>query len=586
MKKLLVSLLLLSVLVTGCTKQVSNTPAKEANPKFTEYLDDVLVDLMDPSSYAINFYFVKPEEYGIKPGMYEIGYQTEEEYKEEIADNKKIIEELKGFKDTTLTAQQQLDKKVIIEYLEHSIELEPYYEYLYGSVAIGYQRNLMSSFSAELETYQFRNKHDVDAYLHLIETFPDIIQKYIDLELKRQESGTGYGKEEIDEIIRVNTETAKQATQSDYYLIDHFSKTINSVDFMTAKEKEEAIAKHKILINDNFARAYQNVIDELGKIDAKPTTGLASKPSGKKYYELILRQETGKNLSIKEINELLDRKEAEVRNLITSIGYNKLMEYDEKYYNRVFGDFKDGRELLSTISSKYIDDFPEIEAPNYELRKVDASMEASSSPAFYFSPPVDYSPDNPQIIYINGNFNNNLYATYAHEGIPGHMYQFSYFMNLKEMHPIRSLISPSSNAEGWANYAENEAVKYVSDNDYKAFYTAMDTLQNIIMIRADIGIHYDGWNLKAFEDFMNEYYDFSSQPGALLESYVQVAHLPAVFPTYYLSSMHIRDLKLMVQQELDEKYNEKEFHRAFLNVGGASFDIIEEQLKEYIKSVK
>ena len=540
---------------------------------------------MDPSSYAINFYFVKPEEYGIKPGMYEIGYQTEEEYKEEIADNKKIIEELKGFKDTTLTAQQQLDKKVIIEYLEHSIELEPYYEYQYGSAAIGYQRNLMSSFSAELETYQFRNKHDVDAYLHLIETFPDIIQKYIDLELKRQESGTGYGKEEIDEIIRVNTETAKQATQSDYYLIDHFSKTINSVDFMTAKEKEEAIAKHKILINDNFARAYQNVIDELGKIDAKPTTGLASKPDGKKYYELILRQETGKNLSIKEINELLDRKEAEVSILLTSLGYDKFMEYAEKYDNRVFGEFKDGRDLLNAISAKYTDDFPEIETPNYELRKVDASMEESSSPAFYFSPPVDYSPVNPQIIYINGGFKNNLYATYAHEGIPGHMYQFSYFMNLKEMHPIRSLISPSSNAEGWANYTESLAVKYVSDQTYADFYDMMETFTELFHIKADIGIHYYGWNLPEFRELLDTYFVGIDEETAQ-SIYTMIVHNPATYPTYYLSTIYIKNLKEKAQQELDEKYSDVEFHEAFLSSGSASFNVIEKEIEKYINSKK
>ena len=82
------------------------------------------------------------------------------------------------------------------------------------------------------------------------------------------------------------------------------------------------------------------------------------------------------------------------------------------------------------------------------------ALEATLSPAFYLTVPIDRPQDNS--IYINNGSTNtarNLYTTLAHEGYPGHMYQTLYF-NRSNDYNIRKLLSFSSYSEGWATYVE------------------------------------------------------------------------------------------------------------------------------------
>lgn len=169
--------------------------------------------------------------------------------------------------------------------------------------------------------------------------------------------------------------------------------------------------------------------------------------------------------------------------------------------------------------------------------------------------------------------------------MPGHMYQFSYFMTLKDMHPIRSLVTHTSNAEGWANYTERIAVNYVADEDYANFYDVMETFSELFHIKADIGIHYYGWGLDELREHVDMYFGGVSDD-SLSDIYTMIVHNPATYPTYYLSTLYIKQFKDKAMKELDEKYNDKDFHEAFLSSGSASFNIIKKEIDKYINSKK
>lgn len=582
MKKMMISIVLLALVLVGCTK--TSFESGSFNEEFDTVLDELLVEIMDTKSHAINFFFRNPEEFGIVPDLYEISFDTEEDYKLDIEDSKQLIKKLEGFKDDKLSSQQKLDKKVVLESLRNSVAMEKYYDYQYGGGMIGPQRSLMASFASELEAYTFREKRDVDAYLNLIETFPISVDKNIEFELQRIEKGMGFGQEEVEEILRVYKDTATEMKKDNYFLLEHFDKEMDKATYISNEEKVTYKAKHRNLVKNNLARGYELVIESFTNVKTIPTTGLANKPNGKEYYELLLKQSSGRDYSISKIEKFLD--ELEVQSFMTflSVGEDNLTKYMEQMTKGEFGEFSSGEELLAMIEKRYTEDFPSIPKPNYELRKVDPSMEKSAAPAFYFVPSLDYQDDEKQVIYINGNFNNNLYGTYAHEGMPGHMYQYSYVMGIKEMHPIRRLMGQSSNSEGWATYAEHIAAKYIFDEGYHSFKGAMDTLQNVVFVKADIGVNYHGWSLKEFTDFMLQYFELDANDSAIKDTYVQLANTPGVMATYNLSSMYINDLKSMVMKELDDSYDEVEFHRAFLNVGSASFNVIEEELKKFIAS--
>ena len=99
-----------------------------------------------------------------------------------------------------------------------------------------------------------------------------------------------------------------------------------------------------------------------------------------------------------------------------------------------------------------------LEEINFTVTPVHKSLEGIVSPAFYMTPPMDDYLNNS--IYINeGSETGATWNTYAHEGIPGHMYQFVYFLS-NDPEPIRTLLNFSGYQEGWATYVEMMSFDY------------------------------------------------------------------------------------------------------------------------------
>ena len=46
------------------------------------------------------------------------------------------------------------------------------------------------------------------------------------------------------------------------------------------------------------------------------------------------------------------------------------------------------------------------------------------------------------------------------------------------------------------------------------------------------------------------------------------------------------DLKKDAQEELKDKFNDRDFHEAILKSGAAPFHVVEENVKDYIESAK
>lgn len=578
-------LVLLVLLLTGCSvfKKDAVVPSANVNQEFKTYLDSLFELAVDPSDLSINLLFQDPEKYGITPQAYQLGFTSREESQAHLDKIAVALKKLDGFSDGSLSAQQVIDKQVLRESFERSLAMKDYYDFEYGNGVIGQSRSFLGSLPAYLESFTFRNHRDLDGYLNFIETLPAAVAKHIDLERERQKNDTGFGAEEIKSIIEQYEAIAKAAQDPHYFLVDHFDATVTTLDFVS--DAEALKSQHRTLIHQQLASAYQSVADAFKTFAAKPVRGLAQKPNGKAYYERLLKQSTGKDRSVKQIEQFVDTKLYEIATYLGVVAPEKQQAYFERYSQEKFGEFKDGYAMLAFIEQASKADYPEITQPNFELRKVDPSMAASSSPAFYFTPYVDYTPDRKQLIYINGDFKNSLYNTYAHEGIPGHMYQFSYFMSLKDMHPIRQLFTLSSNAEGWANYTEKRAVAYVSDADYQAFYSAYSTLTEIVHIKADIGVNYYGWSQTEMADFFKQYFgELSSE--TISSIYTNFVTNPAVYPTYYLSSLYFEDLRMQAQKALDDKFDLRDFHQAILNAGSASFDVLQRHVDAYIKSRK
>ena len=123
-------------------------------------------------------------------------------------------------------------------------------------------------------------------------------------------------------------------------------------------------------------------------------------------------------------------------------------------------------------------------------------------------PAVDATDSN--IIYINNYYTNeendmSMYATLAHEGYPGHLYQTTWF-NSTDPHPIRRLLSYSGYSEGWATYVEMRSFAWAGlDEDVAAALAANQDFSLGICARADLGVNYEGWNREDAAQYLDQF---------------------------------------------------------------------------------
>ncbi len=582
--KLILALLLVSV--SACTKKDNPAVADTSSAGFTAYLDQMLIDVFSEDSFSINFSFENPEAYGIKQGLYTVGFTTQDGYNEWISYSQQAIKDLGEFKDSELTLQQQIDRDALVDYYTKEAALKDYYEYETGNSNLGSLLSTNAQLSVYLDVFALRTKLDIEGYLNMMTTLPAYFQNYVDLEKQRQANGTGYSQDELNAIIE-QAQTTVDSLNDSYFLIQSFDQRISETTGITESEKEAFKVKNKAALLNEYKQAYQLLVDQLKLISGSAEIKtLADKPGGKAYFEALLQRETGSSKTVKETKSYITKKQ---RTLLTQL--QKIMVTHPDYINMIGNETYpafSGSEAMIASLIKTVNDsgnFPKTSEFSYEIRKVDASMEASSSPAFYFTPTVDYQKTEKQFIYINGDYSDSLYSTMAHEGFPGHMYQFNYFRTL-DAHPIRSVLTQSSNAEGWAVYAENYATSYMTgDESYTEFSQLYMQLLGLYWAEFDIGVNYDGWTLAEFTTQFEDLY--GSQDGSKVkEQYLHLVANPTNTTMYYISNVYVYDLKQTMKTELKDKYSDLIFHTEFLKEGSTSFDVIEKYLNLYISENK
>ncbi|WP_228410323.1 DUF885 family protein [Erysipelothrix piscisicarius] len=261
---------------------------------------------------------------------------------------------------------------------------------------------------------------------------------------------------------------------------------------------------------------------------------------------------------------------------------NKLLEYQEFEANQTSPKYQDAYALIDDLYLKSKNDFPEIPAIPYKVHQIDPSLEAISNPAFYYVPPIDSELEHTQRIYINSAFDPANFTTFAHEAIPGHMYQTQYMRSIQGMHPIRLYIRNNAMTEGWAQYVEQLSIRYLGGPEgYEAYIRDLYESMYLILLEVDIGIHYNDWSREEMGAFFDSVYVNNSE-SERDEIYRQIILEPGNIWSYYYGAMSIQSMKERAQRELGDAFDEKAFHKIILDLGSASFDTMETIFNEYL----
>lgn len=546
---------------------------------FDEFTRQVFKDELEGSGLTLHYMLKDPENYGISTADPKLGECSLEYLQQVSADMEKLSEELHAFDPSLLTAEQLFTYRALDDYLETeqmAKGLELYSRPV--STTIGTQAQLPILFAE----YAFYDRQDVEDYLNLMSQIDSYYKSIAEFEKVRADAGLAPCDLVLEQIIQSCKDYMIRPENS--FLNETFNSKLDSIDGLTEEEKNEYKARHLAVMKEHFIPAYQMLAGELEKLKGRGQNpmGLCGYPDGKRYYEYLAASSTGTGYTVPELKQQVQVHMSEDLAQVTLLLQNhpELAEASASYS---FAQTEPAA-ILDALKTQAEKDFPALPEADYTVHQVPKALEASLSPAFYLTAPIDCWQHN--VIYINGGSEQTsseaLYTTLAHEGYPGHLYQTVY-ANQNVRDPLLRLLACGGYTEGWGTYAE--IYSYQFDNGLSPELSRLlahnqaATLGLYALL--DININYEGWSQERTAKFLEELYGITDTQ-VIEEIYYAVADNPANYLQYYTGYMEMVKMRETAMETLGDRYDPVQFHKFILDMDGASFRVMEPYFKTWL----
>ena len=573
MKKLVSILLCCSILLVGCEK--CTAPGLSESEHFREYTDEIFREDIVENTINLHYTLAYPKDFGITEYEVTLGDFSLEELENQEQELKELQKELKGFDREQLNAEQQMTYDILTDYVEMELEvvdLTYYYEPL--SPIGGYQAQL----PVLLAEYTFRSEQDVEDYLELLTCVDDVFADILIYEEARAAEGLFMADFVLETVLNQCEEFI--ANPEDNYLIEVFNDKIDEMDELSEEEKEAYKEQHEELVVTEVVGGYELLIEGLEELEGSGENqlGMCYLPEGERYYEYLVRCDTGSDSSVDELEKRIDRYlencEEEMYRIFEK-NPDVYFELDTYEYS-----YTDPEDIMEDLIKQCEKDFPKPPEVDYTIKYVHESMEEHTSPAFYLTPPIDDTENN--VIYVNNeHVDDEIYTMIAHEGYPGHLYQTVMWENSQHS-LVRNLFSYPGYTEGWATYTEMYAYDISGLSKSMADLLSCDTAYSLaVSAYIDIGVNYRGWDVDDVEEYL---YELGIGDAEVAQDIFEaVVEEPANYLRYFVGYMEIVNLRNHAKEELGEDFDLKEFHGFMIEVGPAPFYLIEERMYDWIE---
>jgi uncharacterized protein (DUF885 family) len=170
------------------------------------------------------------------------------------------------------------------------------------------------------------------------------------------------------------------------------------------------------------------------------------------------------------------------------------------------------------------------------------------------------------------------------EGVPGHHMQISIAQTLENLPKFRLHGFYPAYAEGWALYSEELGKEIGLYKDPVSDYGRLNSeMLRAVRLVVDTGIHNKNWSREKVIDFMhaNDVNDALAQTEA--DRYIA---WPGQALAYKMGQLTIRKLRDEAKAQLGSKFDIKAFHDEVLNGGSMPLDLLQERIKQWIKTQK
>ncbi|MBF0578984.1 DUF885 family protein [Erysipelotrichaceae bacterium RD49] len=552
----------------------SITPTAVSNAEFENFLDQYVIQLCENDYLLTHRYFEHPENYGIDIAKCRITLGSFTPDEKDIAFEKKALNILENFEDTNLNAVNKQIRSQMIWELNLALNLsDEKFEYL-GSIwseISGVQASLTDTF-AEFQLY---SQADIEPLIALINDVPRYVNEAIVYSQNQAKAKTL--AIDLDTVIStcqsiVNSKDDSPVTRELMAEVDALG-----LDQETAERSKTQIRE---ALQKSFFPSFQTIIDGLGGLKDQngAIKGMASYKNGREAYQYVLQSYAGSNDDIEvmkeEIRTAMDNAVTEYRLILREDPESAMIEEPQT-------QFKSVSEIMPFLEERYPAEFPIVKTMDYEIKELSPEQSKNGVMAYFVIQPID-SRRPYEIRYNARDYGSDpesltLYNTFAHEGIPGHMYQAQYNRDHFK-HPIQYFLSSFGMQEGYATYAAYQTIDWTGiDENVTRVWELTDQYSNYSVLLMDIQINYDDYSLAEFENVWGK----GSEA-----IYNQLAENPGVFFGYYYGCMKILQLQEIAKESLGDLYDPVDFNNALLQAGDVHFGLIEENIQSYINNAR
>lgn len=588
-KRLLAIFMIMSISITstGCfsilnlkNEKENVTENKSEYESFSEYCDSLVVESIKSDAMSAHYEVSNPKKFGVEfsEDDYTLGTIDMDEINEDYEKIKEALEIIESFDDDDLTDEEKITKECLVEYYETKLMYEGT-DWLYN--VLSPTNGITSALSTNFIEFAFFDEDDVEQYLMFLKSVPDYMDSLYDFARKQAQMGYFMPDYVVDQTIDACEQYLDAENEP---LLITFEDKISKLD-ISDSEKAEYITLNEEYVEEYYLPVYEDVIDLLEELKGSGINdgGLCGFGNlGIKYYEAIVREKASEDISPEDLAEYFDDAMEDVIEEMTSI----YVKDDDAYYNAtsVTTDYKTPEEAIEFLCNNVDEVFPKPATDEYIIEYQNPACEIDGVIAYYVNCRIDDIHYNS--IKVNASAieekSVDMYLTIAHEGYPGHLYQFTSCYGNDDVLNARKVMDFIGVTEGWAEYSSICSLELLElSKEYQKMIYLDDVFVYIVCSRLDIGVNYEGWDKNDAKEYLEEYLSVDDE--LVDELYYSAIADPGVYIPYTYGQLRMWELREMAEDELEDSFDQKEYHEFLVDLGIAPFNVIENELKDWLR---
>jgi uncharacterized protein (DUF885 family) len=224
----------------------------------------------------------------------------------------------------------------------------------------------------------------------------------------------------------------------------------------------------------------------------------------------------------------------------------------------------------------------------YGLKEIPAFIAEKTTTAYYEDPTGDGTKAGFYYVNTSRLESRPLYEIEAlslHEAVPGHHLQIAIQYEIPDVPNFRRYDWFTAFVEGWGLYSERLGLEVGFYQDpYSNFGRLSYEMWRALRLVVDTGMHDFGWSRQQAIDFMAENGALSLHNVTTeVDRYIS---WPGQALAYKMGELKFRELRANATKELGDRFDVREFHDVCLWSGAVPLDVLEANVKAWVKEKK